>query len=212
MLAKEFKRALRRRGLSPLEIHRTIRRRGVDATHLAFVLTEKVTLDTAVALLEGLLHAPYGAQRAAEVLRDFAPDVDLPTRSVGVGIHAGRLFKLLRRAVRAVPYVGQPARPPEVVTNTAGVIQAVVQAAIAAFKTAPNWQSEWSIRTWAINAPRIRTRAFRHGPVTLRVVEEQMTFTSARWVARADVSTPGGVVRLNADALIRLGIDPAVKI
>lgn len=203
---KELVAALRRRGFSPLEIHRTIQRRGGDAARLAFALTEKVTPDTAVALLEGLLRAPYGAQRAATVLRGFIPDVELPTRGVGTGIHAGRFRNLLRRAAKAVPYVGQ-SQPAEVVATDT---QAAVQAAINAFQRATLWASDWHRRNYRPGGPSTETAVFRHGPVTLTIAREVRWEGTIRWVARAEVNAPQGVIRLNADALERMGVFLAV--
>lgn len=98
-------RALRKRGLSFKEAHRTLKR-GADACSVAILLRDALGHDGAVALLTGLLEAPYGAQRAAEVLRRFAPELEFPGRRLGSGVHAGRFYALLRRAVKAVPYVG----------------------------------------------------------------------------------------------------------
>ncbi|RPF49514.1 hypothetical protein EDD75_0330 [Thermodesulfitimonas autotrophica] len=98
-------RALRKRGLSLKNAHRTLKR-GADVCSLAIALRDALGQDGAVALVTGLLEAPYGAQRAAEVLRRFAPGAEFPGRCFGGGVHAGRFYTLLRRVLRALPYVG----------------------------------------------------------------------------------------------------------
>lgn len=205
---KKLKAALQSRGLSPLAIHRTITKRGADAAYVAYVATAAMPPDAAVALFEGLLHAPYGAQRAAEVIKHFLPSVAnrLPGRSVGTGVHAGRLRDLLQQAAKAVPHVGQPAEAAPVAAD----VKAAVQAAIVAFRQTTLWASDWRQRNWRLGSPYTETTMFRHSPVTLTVVRRPSTEGPVRWVARAEVNTSGGAIRLNADALERMGIFLAV--
>lgn len=99
-------RLLRARGATIRGAHRTLKR-GVDAVNLAVALRDALGQDGATAVLTGLLGAPYGAQRAATVLRKWVPDkVEFPRRNTGNGVHAGAFYNLLRRALKAVPYVG----------------------------------------------------------------------------------------------------------
>ncbi|MDN5375457.1 MAG: hypothetical protein PWQ39_497 [Thermacetogenium sp.] len=97
-------RLLRARGASIRGAHRTLKR-GVDAVNLAVALYDALGQDGATAVLAGLLGAPYGAQRAAAVLRKWVK-VEFPRRNTGNGVHAGAFYYLLRRALKAVPYVG----------------------------------------------------------------------------------------------------------
>lgn len=100
-------RALRARGLSPMGAWRTLKR-GDDAVALAIEIRDCLGQDGATALLAGLIGAPYGAQRAVAVLRRVVTgnEIPFPTRRVGWGVHAGAFRALLRRALKAVPHVG----------------------------------------------------------------------------------------------------------
>lgn len=99
-------RLLRARGASIRGAYRTLKK-GVDAVNLAVALRDALGQDGATAVLTGLLGAPYGAQRAATVLRKWVPDkVEFPGRNVGNGVHAGGFYNLIRRTLKALPYVG----------------------------------------------------------------------------------------------------------
>ncbi len=204
-------RALRYRGDSAQGAWRTMRR-GTDAVALAIKLRDALGQDGATAVLTGLLNVPFGAQRAAAVLRRWVPEGDMhfPSRNVGQGVHAGAFGSLIRRALKAVPHVGDaPADAP----RSGKDALAAIKATISVMKTTVDFSSpwlQWDCRTWRAQKGarhvHVQTLTFRHGAVTLTVAEEEMAHFTPRWVARAEV----GGFKFDALALAVRGIETAV--
>lgn len=207
-------RVLRARGLTLRGAWRTMRR-GDDAVTLAVKLRDALGQDGALAVLSGLLLAPFGAQRAAAVLRRWVPEdcgVYYPYRSVGWGIHAGAFGSLLRRALKAVPYVGDaPAAAPR---DGKDALEAI-KVAIGAMKEATDFSDprlSWRSRTWRaqkgarhvhVQTLTLHYGTFHYGTVTLTVVEQRVAHSVSRWVARAEV----GGIKFSARAFTAMGVE-----
>lgn len=214
MITQEKKRlywALRERGCSIRDAARTLKR-GEDAVALALDLRDALGEDGAVAVLTGVLEAPYGAQRAAAVLRRWT-DVPFPTRRTGGWdeVHAGLFGKLIRRALKAVPHVGDAPDGNMVVAGFGEFVAEAVDEARKAIRAGEIWLADRIYKPHLHSYVCIDTGSFVWGPVTLairrRLYGDGHPLT---WVARADVRTTWGILRLGAEHLRRLGIEAAL--
>lgn len=210
MITTEKKRlywTLRKRGCSIRDAARTLKR-GEDAVTLAIDLRDSLGDDGAVAILTGVLEAPYGAQRAAAVLAQWT-DVSFPTRLTGNEVHAGLFRKLVRQALKAVPHVGEQ---PDANVAGGGFGEFVTEAIEEARKAVRAREVSFPDR---IFRPRqgvcIDTGSFDYGPVKLAVYRRHYhDIRPITWVARAEVRTIRGILRLSAEHIRRLGIETAL--
>jgi hypothetical protein len=95
---------LRSRGVPALRAYRTVKRRGAIPTFLAVYLVEKYGRDGADIMLMGALSVPFGIQRVINALG--VPEELFPKRNCGLGISAGASFRMIKQALKAIPYVG----------------------------------------------------------------------------------------------------------
>jgi len=94
---------LRARGVEHPSALATVKRKGALPTFLALLLVERWGKDGAILILKGALEAPFGISRVLSAL--CLPEKLFPERKTGIGLSSRASYRLLKQALKALPYV-----------------------------------------------------------------------------------------------------------